>query len=212
MVERWGCDPVATSAFLKRSLASPTSSASDAAKCALPKKTSDALGAQPIGRVIFGDPRADAPHARHDRLEIHRQVVRRRRTEFLRSGHDRVDARRPDDRLGGDGAGIERIAAQPLSLDERHPQAEAHRPFRRRQSGRAAADDHQVVQLLGRGIRPVVGPHPLQQLAFVEVGRLGRPGRHDGHGYNHPPVKPARFRPTRIGGQRRMSSQTKPLR
>ena len=46
----------------------------------------DALGPQPVGRVIFGEPRADAPHARHDRLEIHRQLMRRAGRQSLRRG------------------------------------------------------------------------------------------------------------------------------
>jgi hypothetical protein len=176
------------------------------------EKDVDALGTQPIGRVIFGDPRADPPHARHDRLKIHRQLMRCRGAEFLGAGHDRVHTGRSDDRLGGNGTGIEGIAAQPPSFDERHPEAEAYRPFGRCQACRAAADDDQVVQWPGHGICPIVGPHAPQQISFVEVGRLGRLGTHDGHRYNHPPLKPARLRPMRMGGQRRIRSQTKPLR
>ena len=176
------------------------------------EKDVDALSPQPIGRMIFGDSRTDLPHARHDRLEIHRQLMRRRGAEFPGPRHDRMDAGRADDRLGGNGAGMEGIAAQPASFDQRHPEAEAYCPFGRGQACRAAADDDQVVQRLGHGIFPIVGPHALQQISFVEVGGLGRLESHDGHGYNHPPLKPARPRPIRIGGQRRIRSQTKPLR
>ena len=94
-----------------------------------------------------------------------------RGAEVFGAGHDRVDAGRADHRLGRNGAGMEGIAAQPLPLEQRHPEAEADRPFGRRQAGGAATDDHEVVQRLGRGILPVVGPYALQQLLFVEVGR-----------------------------------------
>lgn len=131
-----------------------------------------ALGTQPIRGVIFGDPRADTPHARHDRLKIHRQVTRCRGAKFLGSGHDRMDTRRPDDRLGGNGTGMEGIAAQSVAFDECHPEPEAYRPFGRRQSCRTTTDDDQIVQRLGHGVRPVDGPHAPQQISFV-IGRLG---------------------------------------
>ena len=211
MVGRWGREPVAMSAFLKRIGVSPTSQRIGCRKTRGAEKDIDALDAQPLGGVIFGDPGADTPHARHDRLEIHRRVRRCRGTVFLGSRHDHPDTGRADDRLGGNGTGIEGIAAQPVPFDERHPRPEAYRPFGRRQAGRAAADDDQVVERLGHGIDPVDGPHAPQQIVFV-VGGLGRLGTGDGHGYSHPPVKPARCRPVRMAGQRRMRSQMKPLR
>ena len=77
--------------------------------------------------------------------------------------------------------------------------------------GGAAAEDDQVVERLGLGIFPMDGPHAAQQIFFV-VGGLGRLGAGDGHGYSHPPLKPARRTPLWTEGHRRIRSQMIPLR
>jgi hypothetical protein len=83
-------------------------------------------------------------------------------------------AGRSEDRLRGDTARVQAVAAKAPLFDEGDPRAEAGRSHRAHQAGGAAADDDEVVDVPGLRVLPAVGAdEPIETLVGVLEGQAG---------------------------------------
>ena len=129
-----------------------------------------------FGAVVPADLRADAAHALHRHGEVAGPLGARR----SEAGVGAAGAPPPgggDHALGRHAAEVQAIAAHQPAFDQRHPGAQPRSRDRGHQTGRAGADDHQVVTPWRLRVRPVGGRDPVDQRPVVPVLRQQfRPG------------------------------------
>ncbi len=117
--------------------------------------------------------------------------------------HLGIQARGANDRLRRHAADIQAGAAEQMPLDQRDLRARCRRAVRRDESGRAGADDHQVVTLRGPWIAPTGGTHVVHALTLGGIvreccGNVAARLRHRCPlriSHSQPPANPARRRP-----------------
>src|SRR5579863_3541276 len=116
--------------------------------------------------MILGDTRADSPHARHHGRKVDR-TIGRRRAEVRAVAYECENSRGSDDRLGGNGARIQGVAAEVVALNESHASALTPGELGRGQARGATAYNDQVVKLLGFRVLPVGRAHPAQIVLLI---------------------------------------------
>ena len=129
-------------------------------------------GLKPLGRVVATDVGAEAAHALHGRGEIRFGVHRRAPGESRRVVEVGVEPRRAQERLGGNAAEVQAVAAHQVLFHQRYPGAEGGGAGRGDQPGGAGAKDDEVVTGGGLRVRPVRWSHVGQQLGVADVVRL----------------------------------------
>jgi hypothetical protein len=136
----------------------------------IPKEHIDTIRLQPVGRIVPRDRGAPLPHAPHHGAEVDGYPIggyaqTRRATDVTDS------AGRTKNRFRGNAAGIEAVAAEQVSFDERDACAEACGAHRADQTGGAATDNHKIV--LGGWLRVPPGRrmHSSHELFVRLIGR-----------------------------------------
>ena len=215
MIVGTGRAPVAISALPKRMVASPTMTASASGEPRRAKVQIDAGKLQSFGRMVLGDPGPQTPHPFHRGGKILLDAAWNRRAELFRAPHIRIEARCPNDRLGGNGSSQQGHAAEQIALDQRHLRAPVDRGLHRGEPCRTGADHEKIIGRRGIGIAPSGRPR---------IGRIGIEGachRRSASGggltvgdrvQSHPPSNPARRNPVAICGHDRISFQIRPER
>ena len=171
------------------------------------------------GRVVVAEVGAEVPHALHDSGEVHVRGHRCAPGESRGVVEVGVEPRGAQERLGGDAAKVEAIAAQEVLLHQRHLGAEGGGAGRGDQPGGAGAEDDEVVAGGGLRVRPVRRPHVRQQLGVGGIVREQRGARLGGARgasiatiLSHPLRNPARRSPATMAGHSRMRRQRSPER
>jgi hypothetical protein len=168
-----------------------------------------AQGCEVMDRMIFRYPHPDPAHARHYRGKVESGFARDRHAERVGFPQQVIGERAADDRFRRHGSRIQRVSADAPAFDKGHGEAMPRRVFRRLQARRPGAHDDEIVDAFRFGVGPVPRPHALEKEAFVVEPC---PWCTVLHVYNHPPLNPARARPSRTYVQRRMMSQISPVR
>jgi hypothetical protein len=140
-------------------------------KSALPEKNVDPQAAKPEGAIMGRYLGTQSSQALHDGGKIDVRAVRHDDAELSRVAHLCGRPRCPQECLRRHTANVEAVAAHQLALDQRHFCAKTRRACCGDQTGRAGAENNEVVSGRRFGIDPIRRMHVSDEPRIVGIMR-----------------------------------------